>query len=213
MVGLNEYGFGPQLSMKIFQAYKQNAIEVLENNPYKLIEDVKGIGFQRADELGRKLGLGGNHPERLRAGILFMLDSVCMQQGHVYMEQEVLLGEVTYLLEESEGIRIDQNILVAQVEKLAEEQKIITENTRVYMPSLYYSESGFAYHVKRMLKQTEYQEQFPQSEFLLALGELEERIGVHYGDSQRQALEQALMSPMLVLTGGPGTGKQQSLKG
>ncbi|MBC8932582.1 hypothetical protein IAI15_39985, partial [Escherichia coli] len=62
MVGLNEYGFGPQLSMKIFQAYKQNAIEVLENNPYKLIEDVKGIGFQRADELGRKLGLGGNHP-------------------------------------------------------------------------------------------------------------------------------------------------------
>ncbi|EAC5051671.1 ATP-dependent RecD-like DNA helicase [Listeria monocytogenes] len=213
MVGLNEYGFGPQLSMKIFQAYKQNAIEVLENNPYKLIEDVKGIGFQRADELGRKLGLGGNHPERLRAGILFMLDSVCMQQGHVYMEQEVLLGEVTYLLEESEGIRIDQSILVAQVEKLVEEQKIITENTRVYMPSLYYSESGFAHHVKRMLKQTEYQEQFPQSEFLLALGELEERIGVHYGDSQRQALEQALMSPMLVLTGGPGTGKTTVIKG
>ncbi|MBC1456582.1 SF1B family DNA helicase RecD2 [Listeria newyorkensis] len=213
MVSLNEYGFGPQLSMKIFQAYKQDTLHVLENNPYKLIEDVKGIGFNRADELGRKLGLGGNHYSRLQAAILYMLEQESLQQGNVFMEREVLLETVTQLLENSEPIRIEQEQLTKQLLALEEDQKVMTENTRVYVPSLYFAEAGFAAHVKRMMRQKEYEELFPKSEFYIALGELEDRIGVSYGETQKVALEKALMSPMLILTGGPGTGKTTVIKG
>ncbi|MBC1503582.1 ATP-dependent RecD-like DNA helicase [Listeria booriae] len=213
MVSLNDYGFGPQLSMKIFQAYKQDTLNVLEGNPYKLIEDVKGIGFNRADELGRKLGLGGNHYARLQAAILYMLEQESLQQGNVFMEREVLLESVTQLLENSEPIRIEQEELVKQLSALEEDMKVMTENTRVYVPSLYFAESGFAAHVKRMMKQKHYEDLFPKSEFYIALGELEERIGVSYGETQKVALEKALMSPMLILTGGPGTGKTTVIKG
>lgn len=213
MVKLNEYGFGPQLSMRIYQAYKQDAIEVIEKNPYWLIEDVRGIGFQRADELGRKLGLSGAHPDRIRAGLLYTMDQISMQQGHVYMEEEPLIQEVIHLLQESEPVTISHEEVAKELLVLAEEQKLIRENTRIYLPSLYFAESGFAYHVKRMMKQTEYAEQFPESEFLLALGELEERLQVSFGETQKEAIKQALMSPMLALTGGPGTGKTTVIKG
>lgn len=213
MVKLNEYGFGPQLSMRIYQAYKQEAIEVIEKNPYRLIEDVRGIGFQRADELGRKLGLSGAHPDRIRAGLLYTMDQISMQQGHVYMEEEPLIQEVIHLLQESEPVTISHEEVAKELLVLAEEQKLIRENTRIYLPSLYFAESGFAYHVKRMMKQTEYAEQFPESEFLLALGELEERLQVSFGETQKEAIKQALMSPMLALTGGPGTGKTTVIKG
>ncbi|MBC1934870.1 SF1B family DNA helicase RecD2 [Listeria grandensis] len=213
MVSLNEYGFGPQLSMKIFQAYKQDTLNVLEGNPYKLIEDVKGIGFNRADELGRKLGLGGNHHARLQAAILYMLEQESLQQGNVFMEREVLLESVTQLLENSEPVRIEQELLTKQLAALEEDMKVMTENTRVYVPSLYFAEAGFAAHVKRMMRQKEYEELFPKSEFYIALGELEDRIGVSYGETQKVALEKALMSPMLILTGGPGTGKTTVIKG
>lgn len=213
MVKLNEYGFGPQLSMRIFQVYKQDAITIIEKNPYQLIEDVRGVGFQRADELGRKLGLGGAHPDRIRAGFLYTIDMISIQQGHTFVEEQALIKEVIYLLQESEPVMISPDQAAKELLALLEEQKLIKENSRIYLPSLYFAESGFAYHVKRMMKQTEYAEQFPESEFLLALGELEERIEVSFGETQKKAIEEALMSPMLVLTGGPGTGKTTVIKG
>ncbi|EUJ26495.1 RecD/TraA family helicase [Listeria floridensis FSL S10-1187] len=186
---------------------------MLEKNPYKLIEDVKGIGFQRADELGRKLGLGGNHPERIRAAILYTLDAESIRGGNVYVEWDELAQKTRGLLLESDP----SPVLVEEVEReitaLSDLDKVVMENSRIYLPSLYFAESGFAHHMKRIMKQTEYAEQFPESEFLLALGELEERIGVSYGSSQKEALKTALMSPMLALTGGPGTGKTTVIKG
>ncbi|WP_239254041.1 SF1B family DNA helicase RecD2 [Listeria ilorinensis] len=213
MVGLNQYGFGPQLSMRIFQVYKQHALDILEKNPYKLIEDVKGIGFQRADELGKKLGLGGRHPERIRAALLFVLDNESLKQGNVYLEEEELMQLTKALLEQHDPERIALEDISREITYLKDAEKLIAENTRLYMPSLYFAETGLTHHIKRMMKQTEYADQFPESEFLLALGELEERIKVSYGESQREALKTALMSPMMVLTGGPGTGKTTVIKG
>lgn len=213
MIGLNEYGFGPQLSMKIFQVYKERALDILEKSPYRLIEDVKGIGFGRADELGRKLGLGGAHPERIRAGILYVMDAESIRNGDVYLERENLIRSVKSLLEESNHTPVDEENIDREITYLSDSDKIIIENSRIYLPSLYFAENGFAHHIKRLMSQTEYAEQFPESEFLLALGDLEERISVSYGESQKEALQTALQSPMLVLTGGPGTGKTTVIKG
>ncbi|MBB6445924.1 SF1B family DNA helicase RecD2 [Bacillus benzoevorans] len=213
MIILNQYGFGPQLSMKIYQAYKETTIDVIQTNPYKLVEDVEGIGFARADELGFQLGISGNHPDRIKAGCLYILERECMQTGHVYVQAENLLLSVQKLLEENQRDQIGFADINKQLLALEEEGKMIVEESRFYLPFLYYSEKGLVTSIKKLLEQTEYEQQFPESEFLLALGNLEERISVQYAPTQKEAIQTALMSPLLILTGGPGTGKTTVIKG
>ena len=213
MVALNQYGFGPQLSMRIYQVYKEQTIEIIQSNPYKLVEDIEGIGFGRADELGRQLGITGNHPDRIKAACLYTLENESIHAGHVYMNAEELLGAVKKLLEENQPEKIEYISISTEMIKLEEEGKLIGEEKRVYLPSLYYSEKGLVTKIKRILSQTAYENQFPESEFLLALGNLEERLGVQYASTQREAIQTALMSPMMILTGGPGTGKTTVIKG
>lgn len=213
MVALNQYGFGPQISMRIYQAYKDQTVEVVQSNPYKLVEDIQGIGFTRADDLGFQLGISGHHPDRIKAACLYTLEVECMQNGHVYMETALLLDKVKALLEENKRDEIDFSPIGAEVVKLEEEGKIIVEEMRVYLPSLFFSEKGLVTSIKKIISQTQYENQFPDSEFLLALGNLEERLGVQYAPTQKDAIQTALMSPMLILTGGPGTGKTTVIKG
>ncbi len=213
MVALNQYGFGPQLSMRMYQTYKDETIDIIQKNPYKLVEDIEGIGFGRADELGYQLGISGNHPDRIKAACLYSLENESMQTGHVYVHAEDLLIQVKKLLEENQRDQIDFTDISAEILKLEEEGKLIGEEKRVYLPSLYYAEKGLVKSIHKILQQTEYNEQFPESEFLLALGNLEERLNVQYAPTQREAIQTALMSPMLILTGGPGTGKTTVIKG
>ncbi|EOR23719.1 recombinase D [Niallia nealsonii AAU1] len=213
MVSLNQYGFGPQLSMKIYQVYKENTLEVVQTNPYKLVEDIEGIGFGKADDLGSQIGITGNHPDRLKAGCLYILELSSNQEGHVYLQAEYLLEKVKVLLEENQKEEIEFSQIAEQIIQLEEEGKIIVEDKKIYLPSLFFSEKGLVRNIKRVMEQSEYKDQFPESEFLLALGNLEDRIGVQYAPSQREAIQTALMSPMLILTGGPGTGKTTVIKG
>jgi len=213
MIALNQYGFGPQLSMKIYQVYKELTIDVIHTNPYKLVEDVEGIGFARADELGHQQGITGSHPDRIKAGCLYILEQECMQNGHVFVDAEHLLVSVQRLLEENKRDQIEYADITNELLKLEEEGKIIVEEKKFYLPYLYFSEKGLVTSIKKLLKQTEYADQFPESEFLLALGNLEERIGVQYAPTQKDAIQTALMSPLLLLTGGPGTGKTTVIKG
>jgi exodeoxyribonuclease V alpha subunit len=213
MIVLNDLGFGPQISMKIYQAYKDQALETIQNNPYKLVEDIEGVGFTRADELGSKIGITGSHPDRIKAGCLYTLEQVCVKQGHVYLEAKELIVTVKELLEKSQPEKIEYTDISSQLVSLEEEKKVIGEGSRVYVPSLYFSEKGIVTSIENILSQKQYEDQFPQSEFLLALGALEDRLGVQYAPSQKEAIETALMSPMLLLTGGPGTGKTTVING
>ncbi|MDM5330903.1 ATP-dependent RecD-like DNA helicase [Neobacillus sp. CF12] len=213
MVALNQYGFGPQLSMRMYQTYKDETLDIIQKNPYKLVEDIEGIGFGRADELGYQLGISGNHPDRIKAACLYSLENESMQTGHVYVHVEDLLIQVKNLLEENKRDQIEFTDISTEILKLEEEGKLIGEEKRVYLPTLYFAEKGLVTSIKKILEQTEYNEQFPESEFLLALGNLEERLKVQYAPTQREAIQTALMSPMLILTGGPGTGKTTVIKG
>lgn len=213
MVGLNDYGFGPQLSMKIYQMYKDQAIDLIQTNPYKLVEDIQGIGFRRADELGRQLGMTGKHPDRIKAGCLYMLETASVQTGHVFIEAGNLLEDVKQLLEENYEETVEFTDISNVIIQLGEDGKVIAEGQKLYLPALYFSEKGLVTNIKRVLGQTEYESQFPESEFLKALGSLEERLKVEYGPTQKDAIQKALMSPMMILTGGPGTGKTTVVKG
>lgn len=211
MIALSRLGFGPQLSMKIYQVYQDMTLDVIQKNPYQLVEDVEGIGFVRADELGHQLGISGCHPDRIRAACLYVLENDCLQEGHVYLTKEQLLGKVKELLEAKRDEAVPEENIAHVLLMLTEEGKLMSENNNYYIPSLYFAEKGIVTNVKRLLQQEV--TAFPESEFLLALGELEERLSVQYAPRQKEAIQQALSSPLFILTGGPGTGKTTVIKG
>ncbi|WP_301109605.1 ATP-dependent RecD-like DNA helicase [Sporosarcina sp.] len=212
MVQLNEWGFGPQVAMRIYQLYQDDAIEILSENPYRLIKEVEGIGFQRADDLAQQLGLVGDHPARIKAAVYYSVHSEVQSAGHVYVEAEAILPQAKQLLETSQPYQISYDSLSKAVIELVEEGTLSAEKQRLYLPSLYYSELGIAAKVHRILE-NEVDEQFPASEIRKAIGEIEERLEVQYAETQVEAIEKALHSSLLVLTGGPGTGKTTVIRG
>lgn len=212
IIQLNEWGFGPKIAMRIYQAYREETIEKLTENPYRLTDEIEGVGFQRADELGRHLGLTGDHPSRIKAAILYTVNEVVQSEGHVYVEGKAALPAIKRLLEMSQRIDIPYDSISAAIIELIEESKISTEQQKLYPPSLYFSEIGFASKIQAIME-NELEDQFPVSEIRSAIGEVEERLGVSYAETQVAAIEKALHSPAMILTGGPGTGKTTVIRG
>ncbi|MEY9975397.1 ATP-dependent RecD-like DNA helicase [Lysinibacillus sp. RC79] len=213
MIQLNEWGFGPQLGMKIYQTYRTEAVELLTENPYRLIEDVEGVGFFRADELGSKLGITGNHPDRIKAAILHTLNTAALSDGHVYLDAEHVLPLVKDMLEQSQREEIPFEIISKACIELREESKICGEETRLYLPSLYFSEVGIASKILTLIERNNKAEHFSKAEIRKAIGETEEMLNVTYAETQANAIEQALNSAVMILTGGPGTGKTTVVRG
>ncbi|WP_209122855.1 ATP-dependent RecD-like DNA helicase [Alkalihalobacillus sp. BA299] len=208
---LSKYGFGIELAIKIYQVYKQQTLDVLQTNPYQLIQDVEGIGFKRADLLGEAIGISGNHPDRIQAGCIYCLNELCNQQGHVFLTQQDMIQEVSTLLTTpSNQITTDEVVNVLTM--MDEEGKIVIEEERIYLKTLFFAEKGLVTHIKRLVNREE-PLAFVQSEFLSALGELEETLKIEYAESQKKGIETALSSPIMILTGGPGTGKTTVIKG
>jgi len=212
IIRLNEWGFGPKISARIYQAYREEAIELLTANPYRLIEEIEGVGFQRADELGRNLGITGDHSSRVKAAVIHTINEAVQSVGHVYIEGKIALPEIKHLLEMSQSIEIPFTTISQSIIELIEEGKISAEKKRLYLPSLYFSEIGFAAKINQILENNT-TEQFPVSEIRKAIGEVEERFNVNYAETQVEAIETALHSPAMILTGGPGTGKTTVIRG
>ena len=212
IVQLNEWGFGPQIAMRIYQTYREDSISQLTENPYRLIEEVEGVGFLKADELGRNLGIIGTHPARIKAAVLHSINYAVQSAGHVFIEAEAVLPDVKRLLESSQRVEIPFDDISQAVIELVEEGKLSAEERRLYLPSLYFSEVGIASKIERLMQNDE-TDRFPVSEIRKAVGEVEERLAVNYAETQVSAIETALHSPVMVLTGGPGTGKTTVIRG
>lgn len=211
IIQLSQYGFGTELSMSVYRVYKLQALDVIRTNPYLLIKDVEGVGFRRADQLGAAIGLTGSHPERMRAGVLYLINELSIQEGHLYLLAEFLTREASALLSSPQE-KIDEALLMETISQMNEEGLLVKEEDRVYLKSLFYAEKGIATNIRRIMTQKLKQE-FPRAEVEKTLGNLEENQGVTYSPTQKEAIQTALESPLLLLTGGPGTGKTTVIKG
>ncbi len=212
LIELYKYGFGAQLAMKIFQVYKDETLQVVKNNPYQLIQDVEGIGFQRADSLGQALGFTKDQPERIHAGCLHIVQELSLQEGHVFVCKSNLVTETATLLSDRTHHITEQEV-EKQLLYLEEEGQLMVEGENVYLPSLFFAEKGLVTNVVRLLKNKDHIEEFPEAEFLKAIGETEEALKIEYAPSQKEAIKKALQSSLMILTGGPGTGKTTVIKG
>ncbi len=212
IIQLNEWGFGPKIAMRIYQAYREETIDLLTENPYRLTDEIEGVGFQRADVLGQHLGLTGDHPARIKAAVLYTVNEVVQSEGHVYVESKVALPDIKRLLESSQSIDIPFEKIAHAIIELVEESKLSAEKQRLYPPSLYFSEMGIASKLEAIIENGE-EDEFPVSEIRAAIGEVEERLDVTYAETQVAAIEKALHSRAMILTGGPGTGKTTVIRG
>lgn len=212
LIELYKYGFGAQLAIKIFQTYKDDTLRVIKTNPYQLSQDIEGIGFAKADALGQAIGFTKDQPERIHAGCFHIVQELSLQEGHVFIKREELVREAISLLSDH-----SYSISTEEVEKqllyLEEESKLVVEGENVYLPSLFFAEKGLVTNIIRLLKDKEYIEEFPEAEFLKAIGETEEKLKIEYAPSQKEAITTALQSSIMILTGGPGTGKTTVIKG
>lgn len=212
IVGLSDYGFGAQLSFAIYQRYRNQSLDVIHENPYQLVEDVEGIGFKKADSLAEQLGIAADSRQRIRAAIIHQVTEDANQSGDTYVEAQVLLEEVMQLLESTRPVAITPEQIADAIIELVEEEKIAQEETKIYERTLFYSEWGIGTSIARLLERKK-EINYPAEKVEKKLRVIEKRLGITYGDSQDQAIKDAITSPLFILTGGPGTGKTTVVNG
>ncbi len=215
MLFLQSHGVSTGLAVKIFNEYGDDAIEQVQEDPYRLAHDITGIGFKTADQIARNLGLPDNHPSRIEAGLVYALNQAT-NDGHVYLPAANLIEAAIDLLDTSLE-EIEAAITRAAKAELIRIEEIPGENGEpiqaIYVPTLYFSERGAARHLRRILD-TEQSRLYTLKnvKWPALLAELATQGNVELSEQQQSAIKTALTHKISILTGGPGTGKTTALR-
>ena len=212
MVFLQSYGVTPALAVKIYKRYGENVRQVITRNPYRLVEDVEGIGFKTADRIAASLGIEQSSEYRLSAGVKYTLSEATAGAGHCYLPRPELALAARRLLG-SDADSIDRTIdslilshdISAQILPCDSGEEVVA----LYLPSTYRAESEVARRLREMI------DAMPDSmasDLTAQIDELERIEGLAFHTQQRQAIETAVTQGMTVITGGPGTGKTTIIK-
>ena len=196
MVFLQGHGVSSTYAAKIYKTYGKDSIDKVQDNPYCLADDIWGIGFKTADSIAKNLGYTNNDPRRCRSGILYTLGKLS-EDGHVYAEREQLLKSAKELLQ------ADEEPITTALDKMIEEEDVILDGDAIFLPPFYYAEVGTANKLKRLID-TSSKDLFEEE---VNIGKIVRQTGIHYDDVQVAAIKQTVQSKVMVLTGGPGTGK------
>ena len=209
---LANYGIPNKLAIQIQDTYKEETIDIVENYPYQLVEDIKGLGFTIADQLAQELGIESQAPERFRAGLIHSLLNACMESGDTYVEARDLLEKTLNLLESSRPVELEPSQLAQELSNLIEEEKVQQVDTKIFDNSLFFAEEGIHNHLIRILEKEETDKQ--ETEIIQEqIAIVEEELGIQYDAIQKQAICDAIQNKVFILTGGPGTGKTTVING
>lgn len=204
MIYLQKYGISIHLAVKIYQKYGLGTYSVLEENPYKLADDIEGVGFRTADEIASRIGIHTDSDFRIQSGIFYtLLQSV--QEGHIYLEENVLSERAAQLLE------VELKDIEKYLMDLAMAKKVVLkqdgEKVRVYPAQYYYMEMNTA----RMLKELNINYDEPDDLIRRRIDKLEEETESTLDEQQKRAVAEAVKHGIFILTGGPGTGKTTTI--
>ena len=209
---LANYGIPNKLAIQIQDTYKEETIDIVENYPYQLVEDIKGLGFTIADQLAAELGIESQAPERFRAGLVHSLFQGCMDTGDTYMEARDLLEQTLTLLESSRPVELDPSQVAQELSHLIEEDKVQQIDTKIFDNSLFFAEEGIRSHLVRILEKGKQKSQDLET-IQKHIASVEEELSIQYDTIQKQAICDAIQNKVFILTGGPGTGKTTVING
>lgn len=209
VIQLARYGIGLKMAQKLYNIYKEETLEYLLEDPYVFVYDIDGFNFKVADRIGQLNNISLNHPNRVGAAIIYVLDE-SVQSGHVYLPKSEVINDAFNILNTTE---VTEDLINEVLLLLNEKKKIkIKKDNDIYLITLYYAEDGFSSHLKRIMS-VPIDEEVPTADLLKIAGEVEESDVISYGDEQFTAISQAINSKVMILTGGPGTGKTTVIKG
>ncbi|MBF0565319.1 MAG: AAA family ATPase, partial [Nitrospirae bacterium] len=221
MLFLQGHGVSAVYATKIFRHYGKEAISIVKNNPYRLAHDIFGIGFVTADKIAGQMGIDRNSIIRAEAGIIYTLHQLS-GKGHLYYPFELLIEEckkILLVLKEDNRMEVDREVLLKAFGNIALEKMIVIEdlnedeievnNKAVYLTKYHVSEVGVANNLKKLLKAPKLLRTFDMGK---ALAWVQNALGIKLAENQVKAVEGALVNKVLVITGGPGTGKTTIIK-
>ena len=200
MIFLQKYGISSALSVKIYNQYGERLYRIIEENPYQMTDEIQGVGFKIADEIAERAGIHTDSDFRIRSGLFYALKQ-SMAEGHIYLPRLELLQRGEQLLGVS-AEAMERNLL-----DLAMDRKVILKEDRVYCTQNYYLELNTA----KMLHDLNVAADIADDTVLAKLSEIEERTGTVLEELQKEAVVQAVNHGLLVITGGPGTGKTTTI--
>lgn len=210
MVFLQKYGISDAMAVRIYNTYGEGIYGVMRENPYRLAEDVGGIGFRAADEIARKAGIHMDSDYRIRSGILYAL-AQSMAEGNIYLPENILLERCTSLLE------VDKDGIEPQISNLAMEKKIVVklaDEKKIYAASAYYEELNCAkmlHDLNISMTQGNGWEPSEEKRVQQRIGMLEKTQKIRLDELQKQAVLESIKNGIMILTGGPGTGKTTTI--
>ena len=228
MLFLQEHQVSTSYAAKIYKQYGNDSISVMKENPFRLADDIWGIGFKTADQIAMKLGFGKESYVRLRSGLMYTLSELS-NEGHVFAEKEQLIKTVAQLLEASEEtvimtmdemLKMDELIREKEIERYDEDGDPVTA---IYLPPFYFAEKGVAGKLRKLAgspagdklytRLTEVRKSTGNASLSVDVDAIQKITGVEYDEIQADAIRQAATAKVMVLTGGPGTGKTTTTHG
>lgn len=205
IIELSPYGITPNYCMKIYKKYKNKALENINKNPYQLAEDIRGIGFKIADNIASKIGIEKDSKDRVSQGILYTLNQ-SLSSGHTYLPEDILIQEAKKLLE------VKPPIIEECIMELAYDQKVHIEKMNgmklVYLIPYYVSENGVCKQIIK-LSQAEFEDLYIDIDKEIKVVEKQENIKL--ATNQVLAVKEAIENGVVIITGGPGTGKTTTI--
>lgn len=202
MVFLQTYGVSPGMAVKIAKVYGTRAQEIVRSNPYRLVEDVEGIGFLTADRIALSMGMEPTSPERLSAGLIYALQDAAASAGHTYLPRVELLNTAGKLL------RVQPVVLETHLSQLLLSQRLRTCNTDtgdgVFLPQMWQAELEIARRIRELQDSAH---TVNRGKIDVQISHYEKENGICFSPTQKKAISMAVQEGVLVITGGPGTGK------
>ena len=226
MLFLQDHGVSTSFAAKIYRQYGNESLEKMKENPFQMADDIWGIGFKTADGIAQKLGFAKEAYVRLRSGIMYTLSNLA-DEGHVFAYQEQLIAKAAELLEAEESsivMTLDQMImdkdLICETVDYNTDQ---AEMKAIYLPAFYYAEAGVAGKLKRLAQALaadrlwhalmDARQKTGNESLSIDVSKIQEKVHMEYDEIQADAIRKAAVSKVMVLTGGPGTGKTTTTQG
>ncbi|MBW6515863.1 MAG: ATP-dependent RecD-like DNA helicase [Candidatus Cloacimonetes bacterium] len=201
MLFLQKYNIKTYLALKIFRTYGEDSFQVLQNNPYKLTEDIYGVGFKTADQIARNLGIDKSADYRIQAGIKYILYQFS-EEGHCFAKKEQLIKRTEELLD------LNREFVAKELHLMLTKEILLTDKEAIYHPLFYHAERNAAIKIKEITNNNASQlGLFKNVEWQKVFAWLKNNKKIDYTPMQQQAIKACLTNKITVLTGGPGTGK------